>query len=476
MLELNKAFQIGSLLSNKLNSRAVAAQLLTKVIVEETHIDTLLSEYVAASAAKQSRNIRNSDKPFIQELCFGVLRYYFRLEFIAQQLLKKQFATKDTDIYILVLIGLYQLIYLDTAEFAAVNECVNAAKQLKKIWAANLINAVLRNFLRQKEALLNSVTNNLVANYSHPQWLIDEIQIAWPEYWQTILAANNQKPPLTLRVNQQKTSREEYLKKLLSPVITTTAKQSSPDNTQITIPNTARNDELAKTCLFSQHGIILNKPQTVTALPGFNEGEISVQDEAAQFAATLLELKPGQTVLDCCAAPGGKTCHILETEPSAQLTAVDNNAQRVERIHENLQRLNLTAEVIVDDALQIAKNISLKFDRILLDAPCSAIGVIRRHPEIKILRKKANLKKLAQLQLQLLTALWPLLKPNGIFLYATCSILPQENDDIIEQFLKTHSDAKNIFIDASWGISGKLGRYCLPPVTDGFYYAKLRKV
>lgn len=450
-------------MANKLNSRAIAAQLLTKVITKEIHVETLLAEIT-------------HDKPFIQELCFGVLRYFFKLEFIAQQLLKKPFATKDTDMQMLVLIGLYQLVYLDTAQFAAVNECVNAAKQLKKVWAANLINAVLRNFLRRKEALLNSVTSNLAANYSHPQWLIDQIQTAWPEHWQSILEANNQRPPLTLRINQQKISREDYLEKLVNFVITSAAQQSSPDNTWIASSSIPRNDEVAKICSFSKDGVILNKPQAISTLPGFKEGEFSVQDEAAQFAAQLLELKPGQTILDCCAAPGGKTTHILETESQlTQVTALDNNAQRVERIYENLQRLNLTADVIIDDALHYAKTTLNKFDRILLDAPCSAIGVIRRHPEIKMLRKISDLKKLAQVQLQLLTALWSLLKPNGILLYATCSLLPQENDEVIEQFLKTQPDAKILPIAAEWGIIGKFGRYCLPPATDGFYYSKILK-
>jgi 16S rRNA (cytosine967-C5)-methyltransferase len=222
-------------------------------------------------------------------------------------------------------------------------------------------------------------------------------------------------------------------------------------------------------------GIILAEAQNVKNLPGFAEGEFSVQDEAAQFAAELLELKPGLTVLDCCAAPGGKTGHILETEPQlAQVIAVDNNAKRVERIHENLQRLNLKAEVVVDDLLCFAKTSqNKKFERILLDAPCSATGVIRRHPEIKTLRQLSDLATLATTQLELLRAVWSLLKPNGILIYATCSILPQENEQVIAEFLKHHPDAKIIPIDAAWGHKAHYGRYCLPPETDGFYYAKL---
>ena len=427
-------------MANKFNSRAVAAQLLAEVITEETHIETLLARV-------------GHDKPFIQELCFGVLRYLPQLEFIAKKLLKKPFHDKDTDIHMLVLVGIYQLLYLDTAEFAAVNECVTAAKQLKKVWAASLVNAVLRNFLRQKETLVKSIDSSLVAKYAHPHWLIEQLKQVWPNDWQKILVANNQHPPLTLRVNQQKISRDKYLEKLA----------------------TANIDAIA--CEFSKAGIILKKPQAITALPGFTEGEFSVQDEAAQFAAELLELKPELTVLDCCAAPGGKTCHILETEAKLeQVIALDNNAKRVERIHENLQRLNLSAEVIVGDAEQPAQWWNKKlFDRILLDAPCSATGVIRRHPEIKILRELSDIENLAAVQLKLLTTLWPLLKPNGILLYATCSIFPQENENVIEQFLKITTDCKIIPITATWGYPAQYGRYCLPPETDGFYYAKLQK-
>jgi 16S rRNA (cytosine967-C5)-methyltransferase len=436
-------------LANKLNSRAVAAQLLTKVIINETHIETLLADVA-------------HDKPFIQELCFGVLRYFPQLEFLAKKLLKKPFRDQDTDIYMLVLVGLYQLLYLDTAEFAAVNECVTAAKQLKKVWAASLINAVLRNFLRNKDELVKSIEPNVVAKYAHPSWLIEQIKQAWPQQWQTILEANNQHPPLTLRVNQQKISREKYLEKCRSAY----AEQA---------------DKFIATT-FSKDGIILTKSHNIKNLPGFAEGEFSVQDEAAQFAAGLLDLKPGLSVLDCCAAPGGKTCHILEIEPRlAQVIALDNNAKRVERIHQNLKRLNLTAEVIIEDVSVFAmlrrdsQDTSNKFDRILLDAPCSATGVIRRHPEIKTLRQLSDIENLAAVQLTLLTTLWPLLKPEGILLYATCSIFPQENEQVIEQFLKTHPDANVMPIEAAWGYSAQHGRYCLPPETDGFYYAKLFK-
>lgn len=456
----------------KLNSRAVAAQLLTEVITEKTHIETLLARV-------------GHDKPFIQELCFGVLRYLPQLEFLAKKLLKKPFHDKDTDIHMLVLVGIYQLLYLDTAEFAAVNEGVTAAKQLKKVWAANLVNAVLRNFLRQKESLVKSIDTSLVAKYAHPHWLIEQLKQVWPNDWAKILVANNQHPPLTLRVNRQKISRADYLQKLAAANIDAVACHFSKDG--IVIVKKEKGDPSPLPFILQRVQAVegIEEPRRgnkITDLPGFMEGEVSVQDEAAQFAAELLELKPGLTVLDCCAAPGGKTCHILEVEPKlAKLIAVDNNAKRVERIHENLQRLNLSAEVIVDDVFCFAKatqntqDTPKKFERILLDAPCSATGVIRRHPEIKTLRELSDIENLAAVQLKLLTTLWPLLKSNGILLYATCSIFPQENENVIEQFLNITADCKIKPITATWGYPAHYGRYCLPPETDGFYYAKLQK-
>jgi 16S rRNA (cytosine967-C5)-methyltransferase len=455
-------------LASKFNSRAVAAQLLTEVITEETHIETLLARV-------------GHDKPFIQELCFGVLRYLPQLEFLAKKLLKKPFHDKDTDIHMLVLVGIYQLLYLDTAEFAAVNECVTAAKQLKKVWAASLVNAVLRSFLRQKETLVQSIDLSLVAKYAHPHWLIEQLKKVWPNDWQKILVANNQHPPLILRVNRQKISRDNYLEKLVAANIDAIACEFSKDGIVIVKKEKGNPHPSPLPQVVEGTGDV-RRGNRITDLPGFADGEFSVQDEATQFAAELLELKPGLTVLDCCAAPGGKTCHILETEPKlAKLIAIDNNAKRVERIHENLQRLNLSAEVIVADifcfakATQNTQDTSKKFERILLDAPCSATGVIRRHPEIKTLRELSDIENLAAVQLKLLATLWPLLKPNGILLYATCSIFPQENEQVIEQFLRITMDCKIIPITAAWGYPAQYGRYCLPPESDGFYYAKLQK-
>jgi 16S rRNA (cytosine967-C5)-methyltransferase len=422
-----------------MNSRASAAEILANVFRQKGNLDEGLANV-------------SDDKAFIQELCFGVCRYYFSLSHIAKQLLKKPFQRKDTDIEALILIGLYQIIYLDKEAFAAVNECVTAAKQLNKKWAAGLINAVLRNFLRNREKLLASVKKDPIAHYNCPKWLFDKIKKAYPEQWKTILTANNSKAAMTLRVNQRKISRADYLTQLSSHEI-----------------------EAQATC-FSANGITLNKPTNVTKLPGFANGELSVQDEAAQLAAQLLDIQAGQIILDACAAPGGKTCHILECQPGNDVIALDNNAKRNERVTENLQRLGLNATVLTADAADTQQWAQDKhFDRILLDAPCSATGVIRRHPDIKLLRRATDIQTLCEIQRQLLQALWPQLNPGGILLYATCSILPDENDQIIEQFINNQNDCTILPIEVEWGMATSYGRQLLPNPNDGFYYCKLAK-
>ncbi len=422
-----------------MNSRAMAATALAKIIRNGKNIDSALSDI-------------QDDKPFIQTLVYGACRHYHHLRFIAEQLLKKSFHEKDSDLLALVIIGLLQLEYLDIAQFAAINESVDAAKQLNKEWAANVINAVLRNFLRQREKLLAQQTESPSAQFSHPAWFIKMVQQDWPEHWQNILQANQQHAPMVLRVNAQQQDRTTYLKSL-------------------------HDEELeAHAGSYSSEAIYLEKPVDIKTLPGFENGSISVQDEAAQLAAHILNVKPQQRVLDACAAPGGKTCHLLELEPSLKLTALDNSAARSERIVENLQRLQLEADVKVADASEVETWWDGElFDRILLDAPCSATGVIRRHPDIKLLRRRSDIKKIGAEQTKILNALWPLLAPGGILLYATCSVLKAENDTVITAFLANHPDAHCQAIEAPWGISTEHGRQCLPGSTDGFYYAKIAK-
>lgn len=423
-----------------MNLRAAAAETLYQVIVKGTSLSEALTETFTDPR----------DQAFLQAVCYGVCRRYFYLDAILQQLIDKPLKAKDQDVYLLLLVGLYQLSDMRVPEHAAIAETVAAVKKLKKIWAKGLVNAVLRNYQRRAAELQQQVKNNLSAYYSHPMWFIKKIQQDWPEDWASILDANNQQAPLSLRVNQRKITRENYLPKISGHVISETAS-----------------------------GISLDKPVDVQHIPDFFAGEVSVQDGAAQMAAELLQLMPGQRVLDACAAPGGKTAHILELQPAlAEVVAIDKDEKRLSSVAANLQRLHLSATLIVDDAGNPARWWDKKlFDRILLDAPCSASGVIRRHPDIKILRRENDIAKLAVEQLRLLTALWPLLNVNGLLVYATCSIFTEENEQVLQTFLAQHPEAKMDFIETKWGKKCDIGKQILPGMydMDGFYYARLRK-
>lgn len=395
------------------------------------------------------------DRAFCRELCYGTIRWYSRLNAILNLLLKKPFKAKDTDITVLALIGLYQIIYLSTPDHAAVSETVNLCKSSKKSWSKGVLNGVLRNFLRNRDALEHTVDNNPNHQHAHPDWLAQQIKQDWGDKTPTILSANNQHPPMSIRVNQAITSREDYLKQLQESGI---AAQTFPLN---------------------DVGITLEQSVNVDQLPDFWQGASSVQDGAAQLAAGLLNTQSGQRVLDVCAAPGGKAAHILESAPNnISLTAIDIDEQRNERVYENLTRLKLQAEVLTVDALETDEWFDgLAFQRILLDAPCSATGVIRRHPDIKLLRQPSDIPALVELQKKLLHAIWPLLEKKGVLLYATCSILAAENSQQIATFIADHPDAKEVAINADWGAPCQHGRQILPgnDNMDGFYYACLIK-
>jgi len=433
--------------SKHLNLRAHATRLLTSVVKNQQSLASLLPY--------QPDSLSVQDQALLQELCFGVCRWYQRLNAQIDMLLDKPLKAKDTDVKILLLLGLYQLEFTRIPSHAAISETVQACKQLKKASASGLINAILRRSQREKEAMLDSLNKKTDYLYSHPYWLIKRLKQAWPEHWQDICAANNERAPMSLRVNAQRNSRDDYLQQLSDAGIKASA------------------------CPYSDYGISLEKPANVETLPGFGDGLCSVQDEAAQLAATLLQLEPGQHVLDACAAPGGKTCHLLELEPQlVSLTALELDAERAKRIHQNLDRLQLNANVIEGDASQPNQWWDKQsYDRILLDAPCSATGVIRRHPDIKLLRRDEDIAALAELQLQILHALWSLLKPHGILLYATCSVLPDENEQVIAAFLEQQGDAEILPIEATWGFAGAAGRQLFPQPQghDGFYYARIQK-
>jgi len=431
-----------------MNTRAQAVQVLYSVL----HEGRSLSDELPI-AKKQCKNAQ--DGAFLQALCFGVLRIYPRLSLIANQFLQNPIKEKDIDVLYLICVGLYQLMEMRVLPHAALSETVEAARQLQKPWATGLINGVLRNFQRKTEGFSEIIENNLEAKYAHPHWLIDAIKKAWPEDFEEILIENNTPPPLILRVNLQKIKREEYLNELANQNIN------------------------AEVLPFTKGGIVLQTPEDITGLPGFKEGLFSVQDGAAQFAADCLNLAPGLHVLDACAAPGGKTTHILEMEPKlSELIAIDISPLRIKSIEENLARLNLQAFVLAADATHPKTWWKGKlFDRILLDAPCSGTGVIRRHPDIKYLRHPQDINQLAEQQQKLLQSLWPLLTSGGILLYVTCSILPQENRDVVKCFLDQQPDALLLTTALPYGYPQSIGHQLLPGQnkSDGFYYAAIAK-
>lgn len=435
----------------------LAARVIADVVNNKASLATLLP--LALDQAQ------DKDRALLQELCYGTLRHFFSLREQIENNLNKSLKEKDADIHALLLSGAYQLLHTRIPPYAAINSSVNAANILKKTWAKGLLNAVLRNIQREMDHVDDqklkdiSSTTTEEAKYDHPQWLIDEIKKDYGEVASDIFSANNTKAPMTLRVNRLQHSRTEYLRLL-------------------------KNAEIAhEVTVFSDDGIQLGVAVDVTQLPLFSSGAVSVQDEAAQLSAPLLQLSKNLSVLDACAAPGGKTCHLLEIEPSLIVTAIDIEENRCALIHENLQRLQLSAQVIAADAAHPEawweKQCGGKlFDRILVDAPCSATGVIRHHPDIKLLRKASDIPALAKTQLQLLTALWPLLKPQGYLLYATCSTLHQENDAVITRFLSNTPDATVDMIDKTWGIKTQHGRQLLPQANghDGFYFSRLQKI
>lgn len=395
------------------------------------------------------------DRALLQALAYGVLRDYFRLAAIASRLLDKPLRARDLDVLLALYTGLYQLLAMRVPDHAAVAETVGLARDLHKSWARGLLNGVLRRFLRQQAAVLAGIEQDEVARTAHPAWLLARLQQDWPDDWPVIVAADNHPAPMTLRVNVRRQGRGRFQARLASQGIGSCA---AP---------------------FTEAGLILDQPVDVEALPGFAEGAVSVQDAAAQLAAPLLDPRPGDRVLDACAAPGGKTAHLLEHQPDlGELLALDRSPSRLARLRDTLDRLELEATCQLGDAADPGSWWDGEpFDRILLDAPCSASGVIRRHPDIKLLRRPDDLPRLAATQEQMLHALWPLLRPGGILLYATCSVLQQENSQQMERFLADRPDARHRDIVAPWGRPLAAGRQILPGENgmDGFYYARISK-
>jgi len=429
--------------------RAIAANVVLNVSV---HGQSLSRALVNA----QQHLSRPAESALLQEMCYGTLRWFYQLDAVVASLLNKPLKERDQDVFCLLLVGLYQLQYMNVPSHAVIKETVNAVLSLKKSWAKGLVNAMLREYQRKGSEIRDSWVDDPEAEFAHPLWMIEQIEQDWSDQSELILRANNERPPMVLRVNQQQTTVDAYLKILIDAGI-----QAKPHT-------------------FSVSAIVLERAVNVYDLPGFKQGMVSVQDAAAQLAAHLLCAESGMRVLDACAAPGGKTSHILEaTAEIKEMVALDIDEQRLVQVQENLDRIGLKATLLAGDAASPEDWWDGKpFDRILLDVPCSGTGVIRRHPDIKLLRTQEDIENLVKRQAGILDTVWPLLAPEGMLVYSTCSIFKQENEQQVHAFLQRQPEASEIEIKADWGVAGSAGRQILPGSEgmDGFFFARMKKI
>ena len=428
-----------------LTSRAVAARILAAVHGGESLVRAL---------PKGLEPLSPENRPLVQELVYGTLREWPRLEGIALQLLRKPPRAKDADVLCLILTGIHQLSALNVPSHAAVGETVEAAKSLGKSWAAGLINGCLRNYQRQKGALEDQLTPS--QSNALPEWLWQAICEQWPDQSDEIARASREHPPMTLRVNLLRGSRTDYVTQMQNADIPVTSH-----------PHIAT-------------ALTLQTPRPVSSIPGFLEGWSSVQDASAQLAAQLLQPQNQESIFDACAAPGGKACHLLEYAPKAQVLAADISDQRLEGVQENSSRLNLPLDIKVVDATRASATLGPKqFDAVLADVPCSATGVMRRNPDIKITRKAADIQTFHQQQRDILTGLWPLVKPGGRLLYVTCSLLDAENDQVIEAAQSQLPQCEVMPLPGDTpGVITRFGLQTLPSLQggDGLYFSLLKKM
>ncbi|MDU2942011.1 MAG: 16S rRNA (cytosine(967)-C(5))-methyltransferase RsmB [Enterobacteriaceae bacterium] len=428
-------------MKKQLNLRSMAAQAVEQVVEQGQSLSQVLPAL--------QQHVSDKDKALLQELCFGVLRTLPQLNWLINKLMSRPMTGKQRTVHYLIMVGFYQLLHTRIPPHAALAETVEGAVVIKRPQLKGLINGVLRQFQRQQEELLEEFTRS-DERFLHPAWLLKRLQKAYPTQWEAIIDANNARPPMWLRVNRHHHSRDEWLALLAEAGMGGFAHADYPD------------------------AVRLASPAPVHALPGFDQGWVTVQDASAQGCMTFLEPQNGEHILDLCAAPGGKTTHILEVAPEAQVLAVDVDEQRLSRVYDNLKRLGMKAEVKQGDGRFPAQWCGeQQFDRILLDAPCSATGVIRRHPDIKWLRRDRDIAELAKLQAEILDAVWPHLKQGGTLVYATCSILPEENSQQVAAFLTRTADARL----SATGTPDHPGQQNLPGMEDGdgFFYAKLIK-
>lgn len=431
--------------------RAEAARVVAAVVGDGRSLD--------AALARAEGRIAGSDRPVLRVLCYGALRNHWRLQANLAGLLKRPLKARDKLIESLLVIGLYQLSDTRVPDHAAVSMTVEAARVLRQPKFAGLVNGVLRNFARQGQSAAHNaeVAADEQVAFNHPAWFIERLRADWPDHWQAILTANNEQAPMWLRVNATYGSAADYQ-----------AAHGVEGSLLAGVPGALR----------------LAQPAPVEQLAGFRDGLVSVQDAAAQLAAPWLLAHGGGRVLDACAAPGGKTGHLLELlGEEAALTAIDVDAERLEAVRENLARLRLTATLKTADASHPDESWSgREFDRILLDAPCSASGVTRRHPDIKLLRRDSDIPALAALQRAMLQALWGVLAPGGRLLYVTCSVFSEENDEVVSDFLASNPDAAEDRLLHDYNIRDlmlekRTGFQVLPGTAglDGFYFACIDK-
>jgi len=430
--------------------RAVAAEIVDAVVGGGQSLDAAISN--------NEERVSANDRSLLRMLCYGTLRHHWALQEWIDQLVATPLRKRDRVINALLAVGLYQLVEMRIPDHAVVSETVAATRRLQRPKLAGLVNACLRRFVR--EDLSSKGSQGDESKWNHPNWLINRFRADWPDDWQAILTANMERAPMWLRANSSRNTAEQYLQRLREEGLPAELLDGVPD------------------------AIRLEEPQAVDKLPGFSLGDASVQDAAAQIAARWLLQDVAGRVLDACAAPGTKSGHLLEIGGERlSLVCVDSDKSRTLSIAENLARIGQNATIIAADASKPKEWWDEEpFDAILLDAPCSASGVIRRHPDIKLLRRESDLTSLAALQRKLMEALWPKLAPGGTLLYATCSVFAAENDEVTEQFLADHSDAIENDVLPNNNIRDLMRRkacgYQILPGSagmDGFYYAAIQK-
>jgi 16S rRNA (cytosine967-C5)-methyltransferase len=412
-------------------------------------------ESLSAALPRELARLPAAERGLASELAFGALRMGPRYERLIAELMKRPLRQRAPEVHAALLIGMHQLFETRVPPHAAIAETVEAVRALEGEWAVGLANAVLRRVQRDGDALRERFAHDPEFAHAHPRWLLEVFKHDWPEDWGALVEAGNARAPLALRANARRTTRAAYAARLTEAGVAFEVHPCARD------------------------ALLLPDGGEPTALPGFADGEVSVQDAAAQLACDLLDLGPGLSLLDACAAPGGKLAHALEREPGlARAVAVDVDAKRLERVTENLARLGLAATLVTGDAARPADWWDGQpFDRILLDAPCSATGIIRRHPDIKLLRRAKDLDAAAIAQSRLLDALWPLLAPGGRLVYATCSVVEREGARQIARFVTRTADALALPLAVPWGRVSGFGRQILPGDAgmDGFFYAALVK-